>query len=155
MVMIDGNRIEIGHSGDSRIYIISPGGKVKLLTRDHIYFVPLTLAPLAFPLEGAVLEEYSRIIENQPVKYKGVLAGAVDGRGKDLAVDTWEGELQKGDWVLMTSDGLIKTFGELKFHAFLASLRASGISIQEALVKIKEASSANWYDNVALIIFEA
>lgn len=152
-VVIDGNRIELGHSGDSRVYIVTPEGRVRLLTRDHILLPQVS--PFIFPLEGSSLEDFCRMIEALPVRYKGILIGAVDGRGNQLAVDTWGGELQKGDWVLLTSDGLIKAFGDIKFHAFLSSLRASGVPFQEAVGKIMEASRANWYDNVAVIFFEA
>ena len=80
------------HVGDSRIYLLR-GGELRQITRDHSY------------VEGLV--ESGSITEAEARKHprKNVLTRAV-GVEPDVEVDTGRLALQKGDTLLLATDGL-------------------------------------------------
>jgi protein phosphatase len=93
VVYMDGFNIIVGHIGDSRTYHYSQG-RLNQLTRDQ------TLVNRLVEL-GQITQEEA---ENHPRKNE--LQQAVGGRA-DVEPAVYSAKLRPGDWVLVTSDGLI------------------------------------------------
>jgi protein phosphatase len=93
VVYMDGYNIVVGHIGDSRTYLLSQG-RLTQITRDQ------TLVNRLVEL-GQISQEEA---ENHPRKNE--LQQAVGGRA-DVEPAVYSAKLRPGDWVLVTSDGLI------------------------------------------------
>jgi protein phosphatase len=90
---MDGYNIVVGHVGDSRTYQLSQG-RLTQITRDQ------TLVNRLVEL-GQISQEEA---ENHPRKNE--LQQAMGGRA-DVEPAVYSAKLRPGDWVLVTSDGLI------------------------------------------------
>jgi protein phosphatase len=93
VVYLDGYNIVVGHVGDSRTYQLSQG-RMNQITRDQ------TLVNRLVEL-GQITQEEA---ENHPRKNE--LQQAMGGRA-DVEPAVYSAKLRPGDWVLVTSDGLI------------------------------------------------
>jgi protein phosphatase len=93
VVYMDGYNIVVGHVGDSRTYQLSQG-RLNQITRDQ------TLVNRLVEL-GQISQEEA---ENHPRKNE--LQQAMGGRA-DVEPAVYSAKLRPGDWVLVTSDGLI------------------------------------------------
>jgi len=82
----------IGHVGDSRAYLVRDG-KMSQLTQDHTF------------VNEQVEKGFMSRTEAQRHPARNILTRAV-GSAEDLVVDLSETRLQKGDLVLLCSDGL-------------------------------------------------
>jgi len=92
-VYVDGQNIVVGHVGDSRVYHLHQG-RLNQVTRDQ------TLVNRLVEL-GQISQEEA---ENHPRKNE--LQQAVGGR-RDVEPAVYSATMKPGDWVLVTSDGLI------------------------------------------------
>jgi PPM family protein phosphatase len=92
-VYVDGQNIVVGHVGDSRVYHLKEG-RLLQITRDQ------TLVNRLVEL-GQISQEDA---ENHPRKNE--LQQAVGGR-RDVEPAVYSSTMKPGDWILVTSDGLI------------------------------------------------
>ena len=91
-LVIEARRAIVGHSGDSRAYLLR-GGRLQVLTRDHTIVEELVKG-------GQLTAEEA---ERHP--FKNVLSRNL-GAKVDTKVDLAEIELQPGDRLMLCSDGL-------------------------------------------------
>ncbi len=91
-VIVEGQRLHWGHVGDSRAYVVRGGG-LHLLTRDHSVTGQLVA-------DGFLGEEAAR---NHP--QRNLLTQALGFPGA-LEIETGVTDLQTGDWLILTTDGL-------------------------------------------------
>src|SRR5207248_10438511 len=92
VVYVDGRNVVVGHVGDSRTYHIHNGRLVQL-TRDQ------TLVNRLVELGTLSAEE----AEDHPRKNE--LQQAIGGQ-PDVEPGVYAGQLKRGDWVVVCSDGL-------------------------------------------------
>ena len=93
IVFTDGRQLVIGHVGDSRVYQLKDG-RLQQVTRDQ------TLVNRLVELGQISAEE----AENHPRKNE--LQQAVGGR-KDVEPAVYSSTCKAGDWLLITTDGLV------------------------------------------------
>jgi protein phosphatase len=97
-VLIAGNRLIVGHVGDSRVYLIS-SDEIKQLTEDHSWVAEQIRAGLLEPEEAAThpwRNVISRSVGNQP----------------DVFVDISSIGITAGDTIILCSDGLSSMVSE-------------------------------------------
>ena len=91
VAVIDGQTLYVANVGDSRLYLIS--SEINQVTEDHSYVADLLRA-------HELTEEEAR---NHP--RKNIITRAI-GVTADVKADFFEVDLEKGDRILMCSDGL-------------------------------------------------
>jgi protein phosphatase len=96
-VVVEGIRVFWGHVGDSRAYVLR-AGRLRLLTRDHSVTGQLVA-------DGFLAEEAAR---RHP--QRNLLTQAL-GLPGDITVETGAAELEPGDWLILTTDGLTTVVG--------------------------------------------
>ena len=92
VVIVNGQRLVVGHVGDSRTYHFTRG-ELRQLTRDHTYVATL--------VEQGVLSAD----EAQMHPRRGELMQAIGGRA-DVAPEMIHATFSPGDWLIVCSDGL-------------------------------------------------
>jgi protein phosphatase len=129
--------VSIAHVGDSRAYLWHEG-RLEPLTRDH----SLGEAHVA----AGLLEELRRL----PVEQQNVLIRVL-GREPDVEVDLKEVPVQRGDYVLLCSDGLTRMVPEYvlarAFHEFREPQRICDFLIAAA-------NSNGGADNITVVVVE-
>ncbi|WP_099468553.1 Stp1/IreP family PP2C-type Ser/Thr phosphatase [Konateibacter massiliensis] len=128
--------IYIANIGDSRLYIINQG--IKQITKDH-----------------SLVEEMIRLgeIDREEAKHhpdKNIITRAI-GAGEDISADFFEMKLEKGDTVLMCSDGLTNMIDDEEIWQIIKKQKTP----EEKGKKLVEAANNNGgKDNIAVIIIE-
>ncbi len=133
--LYDGEKIHVGHVGDSRVYLLRKG-KMKKLTLDHSYVEMLFR-------KGEITREQA---DNYPMK--NMITRAV-GVGEDVTADCFEAEVEPGDMFLMCTDGLTNVVTEERILEVINS--ASNIDEVPGLL-IKQANENGGPDNITVII---
>jgi serine/threonine protein phosphatase PrpC len=121
VALFDGNRIGVGHVGDSRGYLLRDG-ELSQLTKDHTFVQSLID-------EGRITEEESR---THP--HRNLILRAVDGV-HETEPDLFDVELAPGDRIMLCSDGCSGVLDSDR----LADILGSG-SIDYAVVELVRAS---------------
>jgi len=133
--LLCGNRLTIGHVGDSRAYKILDG-QISLLTKDH-------------SLIGTLIEE-GRLkpeeAENHPQKH--VLTRAL-GVSSDLEIDITELEIDAGSTLLLCTDGLTNMVRDNEILS-LCNEKSEPEVLAEALIDL--ANSRGGFDNITVVI---
>jgi PPM family protein phosphatase len=133
--LLCGNRLTIGHVGDSRAYKILDG-QISLLTKDH-------------SLIGSLIEE-GRLkpeeAENHPQKH--VLTRAL-GVSSSIEVDITELEIDAGATLLLCTDGLTNMVRDSEILT-LSIEKSEPAKLAEALIDL--ANSRGGYDNITVVI---
>ncbi|MEF9952516.1 MAG: Stp1/IreP family PP2C-type Ser/Thr phosphatase [Clostridium sp.] len=93
-LLIIGNKVYIGHVGDSRAYLIR-NGEISQITEDHSYINELLK-------KGAITKEEAKV---HPMK--NLITRAV-GTDKYVVIDTYEECIYSNDVLLLCSDGLTR-----------------------------------------------
>jgi serine/threonine protein phosphatase PrpC len=135
MAVIEGERLYIGHIGDSRMYLLR-NGECQKLTEDHSLVAQLIKNGSISPEEG----------ENHP--QKNVITRAL-GIETEAEIDLDTLMLQQGDTLLLCTDGLTNML-DLEDIIGICSSGDSPQSISEALVE--EANNKGGRDNVTAIV---
>jgi protein phosphatase len=133
-----GNRVSIGHIGDSRCYRLR-GEKFEQLTRDHSLLQEQIDAGLITPEQAAFSAN------------KNLVTRAV-GVEDTVLLETHLHEVQPGDVFLMCSDGLSDMLDDASIAQVLQmhdSLAAAGTALIEA------ANDAGGKDNISVILVRA
>jgi protein phosphatase len=139
-VYIDNRYVIAGHVGDSRVYHLHRGRLVQL-TRDQTLVNRLVELGQLTPEEA---ENHSR---------KNELQQAIGGQ-PDVVPGVYHGQLQRGDWVLVCSDGLTNHITNAELETMLT--REAANSAEEAarrllnLVNLRGAT-----DNATIVVVRA
>jgi protein phosphatase len=132
--VFDGNRITVGHVGDSRGYLLRDG-TISQLTKDHTFVQSLID-------EGRITEEESR---THP--HRNLILRAVDGV-HETDPDLFDVDLATGDRILLCSDGVSGVLD----GARLADILGTG-SVDYAVVElIRAALDAGSTDNITAVV---
>ena len=133
--LLCGNRLTIGHIGDSRAYLINDG-QIKLLTRDHSLVEQLVESGQISPEDA----------EKHPQKH--VLTRAL-GISPDLKLDISEENIEKGSTLLFCTDGLTNMVRDEEILKE-SSKQPDPEKLAEALIKL--ANSRGGFDNITVVV---
>jgi serine/threonine protein phosphatase PrpC len=134
--LVDGDRVVLGHVGDSRAYLLRDGS-LQQLSHDHSLVAELERAGRLTREEAAVHPQRS------------VITRAL-GAGPELDVDTSIVQLRDGDVVLLCSDGLSGLIGDLA----ISNLIEGGGQLSDAVRRlVRAANDAGGDDNVTAVAF--
>ena len=139
-VYVDSRNVIAGHVGDSRVYHLHKGRLIQL-TRDQT--LVNRLVELG-QLTAAEAEDHPR---------KNELQQAIGGQ-PDVNPGIYAGKLQRGDWVLVCSDGLTNHINHKELESMLT--REAANSAEEAarrllnLVNLRGAT-----DNATIVVVRA
>lgn len=139
-VYVDSRNVIAGHIGDSRVYHLHKGRLIQL-TKDQT--LVNRLVELG-QLTAAEAEDHPR---------KNELQQAIGGQ-PDVNPGTYAGKLQRGDWVLVCSDGLTNHINNKELESMLT--REAANSAEEAarrllnLVNLRGAT-----DNATIVVVRA
>jgi PPM family protein phosphatase len=132
--LFDGNRIGVGHVGDSRGYLLRDG-ELSQLTKDHTFVQSLID-------EGRITEEESRV---HP--HRNLILRAVDGV-HDTDPDLFLVDLAVGDRILLCSDGCSGVLDSARLRDILGTG-----SVDYAVVELIRASlDAGSTDNITCVV---
>ena len=134
--LVSENVLTVGSAGDSRCYLVR-AGKLTQLTRDDSW--------VSAALGEGILN--SDEIERHPLR--NVITKAV-GAKETIELDVVEQKLEKGDVVLVCSDGL---HAMLSDDQILATLTPIPATLEEAAGKLIDAANeAGGKDNVSVVL---
>ncbi|MBN1488269.1 MAG: serine/threonine-protein phosphatase [Anaerolineae bacterium] len=136
--MILGDRLFMGHVGDSRAYLIRDGEETRQLTYDHSLVHRLVDMGQLTPDEAAVHPQ------------RNVLYRAI-GQGGNLEVDVTSILLLPGDKLLFCSDGLWGMIPESEMWQIIAD---SPSAQSACLALVNSANVAGGNDNISVILVE-
>ncbi len=134
---IDGRRLLIGNVGDSRAYFLR-GGVCAQITNDHSF------------LAEQVRKGAMNIEEAKASPLQSVITRAI-GTTETVEPDIFTGDLETGDIVLLTSDGLTR-YADAKTIAMLIFSSSSLAGACQAL--IDRAKSLGAVDNVTCLLLQ-
>ncbi|MGC9349386.1 MAG: PP2C family protein-serine/threonine phosphatase [Anaerolineae bacterium] len=136
--MVLGDRLFVGHVGDSRAYLLRRGDEPRRLTKDHSFVNRL--------IEMGQLTEQEALAHPQ----RNVLYRAI-GQPEHLEVDISTCALQSGDCLFLCSDGLWNMLEEPEMWAMIEAYREPQ-STCEQLVEAANAAGGN--DNITVVLAE-
>ncbi|GCD90187.1 PP2C family serine/threonine-protein phosphatase [Nocardioides sp. LS1] len=134
VALFDGNRLGIGHVGDSRAYLFR-GKEISQLTHDHTFVQSLID-------EGRITEEDARV---HP--HRNLILKALDGI-HEAEPDLFHVELQQGDRLLLCSDGACGVLDDGR----LADILSTGSPEFAAVELVRASLEAGSSDNVTCIV---
>ncbi len=137
-LMVDERRVVIGHVGDSRAYLLREG-RLTQLTRDHTVVAEL-LAQNAISPEEAEVHAYRSVLSRNL------------GARPECRVDLAEVVLQRGDRLLLCSDGL---YGFTSTESIQQLLGSTDAPEQVGKDLIEAALRGGGGDNVTVVVLEA
>jgi PPM family protein phosphatase len=135
---IAGERVTIGHVGDSRAYLVRDGS-LEQLTQDHSLVAELVRSGKLTPEEA----------EQHP--QRSVITRAL-GTDPDVDVDTFAVEPRPGDLFLLCSDGLTSMVDDRMIERLVEQKRGDLDGLVQDL--IRAANKGGGEDNITVIAFE-
>lgn len=137
LCIIDKNWINIGHIGDSRIYLIRDN-KIKQLTKDHSYVENLVDT-------GKITREQARSHPDKNIITKAL------GLEMEIDLDFFREKIEPGDAVLLCSDGLTNEIDDEGIRSLICQDNDPDKIVKELLEK---ANKLGGRDNVtALLVY--
>ena len=134
LVIIKGQQLYFSHVGDSRAYLLRDG-QLNQITTDHSWVEEAVAT-------GTMTREEARIHPKRNIITRAI------GLEADLKVDTDQLSLQRGDLVLLCSDGLNSMISD---EDILKTLQESSTDTVCANL-IKAANDAGGHDNTTVVI---
>jgi len=135
--VIRGQELHLANVGDSRAYLMRQG-KVSQVTRDHSFVAEQVRAGVLTPEEA----------RSHP--QRNVITRAL-GSKPEVKVDTYSGQLQAGDTLLLCSDGLSEYIHEEDMLTVL-----SQYPVEEAIQRmIAMANERGGSDNISVLVVQA
>ncbi len=128
------NYLYVANVGDSRLYLIRD--HIKQITRDHSLVEEMVRI-------GEISREQAR---NHPDK--NIITRAI-GAHRDVAVDFFDLDLQKGDKILMCSDGLSNMVEDAEIERIVKSGRELPKIAMDLIAKANENGGK---DNIAVVL---
>jgi protein phosphatase len=136
--LLEGNRADLAHVGDSRIYL-QRDGQLDTITRDHSWIHEQVS-------QGVISEDQARL---HP--YRNVVTRAL-GAAPEVDVDIEKIELQPGDLLLLCTDGLNSMVPDADICKILKRYGDDLGAAASALVF--EANRRGGADNTTIILLE-
>jgi protein phosphatase len=134
VALFDGERIGMGHLGDSRAYLFR-NGEIRQLTSDHTFVQTLID-------EGRITEEEARV---HP--HRNLILKALDGMG-EAEPDLFLVDLEPGDRLLLCSDGASGSLDDGR----LADILSGGTPDYAAVELVRASLDAGSTDNVTCLV---
>lgn len=134
VALFDGQRLGMGHVGDSRAYLFR-GDTITQLTKDHTFVQTLID-------EGRITEEESRV---HP--HRNLILKALDGV-HEAEPDLFHVDLAAGDRILLCSDGASGVLDDAR----LADILSTGSPDYAAVELVRASLEAGSSDNVTCIV---
>ena len=138
VLLVEGSEAAVANIGDSRAYLFRAGKLTQLTTDDtwlHAVLADSALNPVS--------------LERHPMR--NVLTQAV-GSQNDVVVHTAELDLEPGDCVVLTTDGLHAVAGDAAIRGVLERMEGPEDSAKRL---IQEARSAGGPDNISCVVVMA
>ncbi len=136
--LVEGDRVQIGHVGDSRAYRLRDGG-LEQLTEDHSLVAELVRSGKLSPEEA----------DTHP--QRSVITRTV-GTDPDVDVDTFSVDARPGDLFMICSDGLTTMVSDEAILDIVERHRSSLAKAAKALVDA--ANKGGGEDNITIVLFE-
>ena len=136
--LVDGDRVQLAHVGDSRAYLFHDHD-LTLLTEDHTLVHRMVL-------DGEITEAEAEVHPHRSILTRAL---GVDGRVK---VDESTIEVAPGDRILLCTDGLTGMVGEEQIRTILDSTPGDAQGAVERL--ITEANRAGGVDNITAVVLD-
>jgi len=133
---INEDRLCVANVGDSRLYVIN--SEIKQITRDHSLVEEMVRM-------GGLAREQARSHPD-----KNIITRAI-GAQDDVDVDFFQVTLEKGDMILMCSDGLTNMIEDEDIRMILQGQRDI---VEKAETLVKTANNNGGRDNIAVILIE-
>ena len=137
IALFDGERIAVGHVGDSRGYLFRDG-HISQITHDHTFVQTLID-------EGRITEAEARV---HP--HRNLILQAIDG-ARDIEPDLFIIRLQAGDRLMLCSDGITASLDDGR----IADILATGTPDYAAVELTRASLEAGTTDNVTCIVADA
>jgi PPM family protein phosphatase len=137
VVVSDGNRLLVGHVGDSRAYFMRDG-TLQQLTDDHSLVADLVR-------EGRLTVEQA---ESHPQRAIVTRALGVDA---DVDVDLYPVDVVAGDRVIICSDGLTDMVRERDIERIARSVPDPQVTAEQL---VDAANSAGGVDNITVVVLD-
>jgi protein phosphatase len=134
VALFDGERIGMGHLGDSRAYLFR-NGEIRQLTSDHTFVQTLID-------EGRITEAEARV---HP--HRNLILKALDGMG-EAEPDLFLVDLEPGDRLLLCSDGASGSLDDGR----LADILSGGTPDYAAVELVRASLDAGSTDNVTCLV---
>ena len=135
-VLVDGESANIGHVGDSRVYLLRDG-KIEQLTSDHSWVNEQIQS-------GVISADQAR---SHPLR--NVVTRALGGK-PDLQVDMMVHKAKAGDLLLLCSDGLTTMLADEEIVKVTAEAGADLEKVAKALVAAANAHGGE--DNITVLL---
>src|SRR5579864_2801101 len=133
--LVSGDKIYVGHVGDSRVYRVREAG-IQQLTRDH-----------------SLLEDYKEAKpdmteeEQRNFPHKNVITRAL-GMRETVQVDIRHDQIQHGDTIMLCCDGLTGMIDDLRIHEIV---KAAEEDLEKAVTDLVEQANKNGgVDNITV-----
>jgi protein phosphatase len=136
--MILGDRLFMGHVGDSRAYLLRVGQPARQLTKDH------SLVSRLMEM-GQLTEEEAAVHPQRNVLYRAI------GQGATLEVDVFTYALEPGDRLLLCSDGLWGAVDEAEIWRLI---QEASTPQQACTALVAAANAAGGNDNITVVLVE-
>jgi serine/threonine protein phosphatase PrpC len=136
-LVCDGERVVLGHVGDSRAYLLR-GGELTQLSRDHTYVQRLVDSGQLAP--GAAWKH----------PWRNVVLRSIDGDPVAPGIDLVPVRVAPGDRLLLCSDGLT----DLVPDDLVAELLETTDPYSAAAVLVQAALAAGGKDNVTCVVLD-
>ena len=137
LLKIDDDIATFGHIGDSRAYLLRDGDLTQL-TADHTVAAEYVAKGELSPEEAATHPQRHMLLRTL-------------GLTRFVNVDEVEVKLQKGDRILMCSDGLTEMVGDTEIGETLAE----GTPDEVVWELVEKANEAGGVDNISVAVIEA
>ena len=135
--VFEGDRMAVAHVGDSRIYVLHAGTLVRV-THDHSFVEELVDA-------GEITADEARIHPSRSVITRAL------GSDPDMYADHFTLEVERGDRIILCSDGLSSMVPD----SLIESIAVSSASPQQAADNLVScALSEGGHDNVTVIVVD-
>ncbi len=131
-----GNILQVANVGDSRLYVVND--RITQITRDHSLVEEMVRM-------GGIDRETARSHPD-----KNIITRAI-GASETVKVDFFTVKLQKGDVVLMCSDGLTNMLEDEEIRMILNGQRDI---VEKAEELVRAANNNGGNDNIAVVIIE-
>jgi PPM family protein phosphatase len=137
VVVAGGNRLLVGHVGDSRAYILHDGA-LQQLTDDH-------------SLVGELVREGRLTVEQAESHPQRAIVTRALGVDTDVAVDVYTVEVGVGDRVIICSDGLTDMLREREIERLA---RGEADPQRAAEILVDAANNSGGVDNTTVVVID-
>lgn len=136
-VLVEGNKMAVGHVGDSRVYLLRRGTLVRV-THDHSYVEELVDA-------GEITADEARVHPSRSIITRAL------GSDPEMYADHFTLDVENGDRVIICSDGLSSMVPD----SLIEDLAISSAMPQQAADNlVAEALAQGGHDNVTVIVID-